>query len=302
MHIPEYLHKNDLVALIAPAGFIPDEQPVLAAEKWLASIGLRGIRGKYILGKKGVFSGSDKQRLEDFQNALDTPEIKAVWALRGGYGAMRIMGKLDFKKFKEHPKWLIGFSDITAFHNQLQLLGYPSIHGLMPVQMAKFPIETQAAAGTLRQALFGEKLHYEIPVSKYNRIGKAEGILTGGNLSLLQSLLGTPYQVDTNGKILFIEDVGEYPYRIDRMLQSLKLAGVFDQLAGLIVGDFTDIKENATPFGKNVKQMVLEVTRGKKYPILFNFPAGHIPDNKALVLGEKAKIMVEKEKSCLCFE
>ena len=298
MNIP-FLQKNDLVALIAPAGCIEDETPVLAAEQWLASLGLRSVRGSFVLGKKGVFSGTDKERLADFQKALDNPDIKAVWAVRGGYGAMRIMAHLDFTTFKKHPKWLIGFSDITAFHNQWHLMNLPSLHGIMPVQFAKNPTETIDALESLRKALFGERLTYSIPNSKNNKTGVAEGVLVGGNLTLLQSLTGTPYEIETKGKILFIEDVGEYAYRVDRTLQSLKLAGVFNQLAGLVVGGFTDIKEGGTPFGKNYRQMILDVTRGKKYPVLFDFPAGHFPDNQTLIFGEKIRLDVTKIQSRL---
>lgn len=298
MNIP-FLQKNDLVALIAPAGCIEDDKPVLAAEQWLTSVGLKSMRGSFVLGKKGVFSGTDKERLTDFQKALDNPDIKAVWAVRGGYGAMRIMAHLDFTIFKKHPKWLIGFSDITAFHNQWHLMNLPSVHGIMPVQIAKNRTETTDALVSLRKALFGERLTYSIPFSKNNKTGVAEGVLVGGNLTLLQSLTGTPYEIETKGKILFIEDVGEYAYRVDRTLQSLKLAGVFNQLAGLVVGGFTDIKEGGTPFGKNYRRMILDVTRGKKYPVLFDFPAGHFPDNRTLIFGKKIRLDVTKIHSRL---
>jgi muramoyltetrapeptide carboxypeptidase len=295
------LKKNDLVALLAPAGFITDEIPVLAAEQWLASVGLKAIRGSHVLGRKGVFSGTDRERLFDLQEAIDNPEVKAIWAVRGGYGAMRIMSQLNFKKLKEQPKWLIGFSDITAFHNQWQLLGLPSIHGMMPVQFAKSPNDTVAGLEGLRKALMGEKLEYVLAPNKHNKMGTAEGVLTGGNLTLLQSLMGTPYQVDTKGKILFIEDVGEYVYRIDRLLYSMKLAGAFEHLKGLIVGGFTDMKENDTPFDKSIPQMILDVTKGKKYPILFDFPAGHFPDNQALILGQKVQMKITPKQSQITF-
>lgn len=295
------LQKNDQVALISPAGFLDDELSALAAEKWLESIGLKGVRGKNILEKKGVFAGSDKQRLADFQAALDNPDIKAIWALRGGYGAMRIMNKLDFTQFDKNPKWLIGFSDITAFHNQFVNMGYECVHGIMPIQLINESPERKKGLESLKNVLYGEPLNYEIPNSKYNRNGSGKGVLVGGNLSLLQSLLGTQYQLNTDGKILFIEEVGEAPYRIDRLLQSLKLAGAFENLEGLIIGGFTSIEESDSPFGKNYQQMILEITKGKKYPILFEFPAGHIKDNRALILGREVELKVSEDKGTLKF-
>lgn len=289
------LKQNDIVALVAPAGFIPEELPVIVAKQWLEKWGLNVWIGQNVLNKFGVFAGTDEERLSDFQTAINHPEIKAIWALRGGYGVMRIIEKLDFSPLKKHPKLLIGFSDITAFHNQWQLMNLPCIHGIMPIQIAKNSIDTIEGMETLHNAIFGKKLTYKIPNSKYNRKGNSEGILTGGNLTLIQNLIGTPYQVDTKGKILFIEDVGEYMYRIDRLLFSLKLAGIFNNLKGLIVGGFNDMKENDTPFGKTIEEMILEVTKESDYPILFDFPAGHFPDNRALILGEKISLKVESD-------
>ncbi len=296
------LNPNDLVALLSPAGFIPDESPVAAAVNWLESIGMRALVGKNVLKRDGVFAGTDRERLEDFQSAIDNPEVKAIWALRGGYGAIRIIDKIDFSPLQKNPKLLIGFSDITVFHNQWQLMGLPCIHGMMPIQIAKNLKENQMGLESLRKALMGAPLNYDISSSKHNQIGTASGILTGGNLTLLQNLIGTPYQTKTKGKILFIEEVGEYMYRLDRLLYSLKLAGVFKDLKGLIVGGFTDIKESETPFGKTIEQMILEVTKGTDYPILFDFPAGHFPDNRALILGAKVKLRVEERYSKITFK
>ncbi len=300
--IPLVLKPNDLVALLSPAGFIPDESPVAAAVNWLGSIGMRALVGKNVLKRDGVFAGTDAERLADFQSAIDNPEVKAIWALRGGYGAIRIIDKIDFSSLHKNSKLLIGFSDITVFHNQWQLLGLPCIHGIMPVQFAKNKTETQTGLESLRKAMMGEQLDYDIQGSKYNQIGTASGILTGGNLTLIQNLIGTPYHVKTKGKILFIEDVGEYMYRLDRLLYSLKLSGFFKDIKGLILGGFNEMKESDTPFGKTIEQMILEVTKGTDYPILFDFPAGHFPDNRALILGTKIQLSVADSYSKIIFK
>lgn len=298
---PTYLKKGDQVILVAPAGFIADEKPLILAEKLLHSWGLKPIRGKYILEKSSHFAGTDEQRLEDLQNALDNPKIKAIWAVRGGYGTMRILPKLNFNKFKKNPKWIIGFSDITALHSALHQLKFKSIHGIMPIQLLANQKQTESAVETLHQALFGEKLETIIPASNKNRIGSTKGILVGGNLSLLQSLLGTPFQINPKGKILFIEEVGEYKYRLDRLLQSLKLAGYFEDLKGMVIGGFTDIKENDTPFEKTYQEIILDVVSEYDFPVIFDVPAGHFPDNHTLVLGSEVTLNVGEFVSCLRF-
>lgn len=295
------LKQNDTVALIAPAGFILNNLPIILAKEWLEALGFNVWVGKNVLNKFGVFAGTDDERIEDFQTAINDQKIKAIWALRGGYGAMRIIEKLDYTPLKKNKKLLIGFSDITVFHNQWQILGLPCIHGIMPIQIIKNSLQTKLGLDSLRKAMMGEKLTHLITSSPFNRVGCNSGILTGGNLTLLQNLIGTPYQVATKGKILFIEDVGEYKYRIDRLLYSLKLAGVFDELKGLIVGGFNDLKETETPFGKNIEEMILEVTQDTQYPILFGFPAGHFPDNRALILGKKITLNVGNTSSFLLF-
>jgi len=298
---PASLQKGDQVALVTPAGFIENEKPLLLAEQLLHSWGLKPVRGTYVLEKNNCFSGTDKQRLTDFQAALDNPKIKAIWAVRGGYGSMRILSKLDFKKFKKNPKWIIGFSDITAIHSQLNKLKIKSIHGLMPVQLLEENKNTEAAVETLHQALFGKNLETIIPASKMNRTGSTQGILVGGNLSLLQSLLGTPFQINPKGNILFLEEVSEYKYRLDRLLQSLKLAGYFDNLKGLVIGEFTDIKDNETPFEKTYQEIILDTVSDYNFPVIFDVPAGHFPNNHALILGSEVTLNVGEFVSCLRF-
>ncbi len=298
---PAYLKKGDLVALIAPSSFIENEQPFIEAEQFLTSIGLRSTRGQHATGQHGTYAGTDDQRLGDLQQAMDNPEVKAIWVVRGGYGAMRIMSSLNFRLFIKHPKWLIGFSDITAFHNLWAIYNIESIHGLMPVQLAKETSPSEESCQSLKDALFGHPLNYTLDPSKYNKTGQGQGQLVGGNLSLLSALQGSAYRLDTKGKILFLEDVREYNYQINRRLYSLKLAGVFDQLEGLIIGGFTDIKDGDVAFDQNYQEMILEVTHGKSYPILFDFPAGHITDNRALIFGRKVNLSVSEQRCQLDF-
>lgn len=299
---PPYLKKGDKVALVAPAGFLTDEKPILLAEQLLKSWGLEAVRGDFLLEQDGYFAGTDTQRLEDFQKALDNPKIKAIWAVRGGYGSMRILSKLNYTNFVKKPKWIIGFSDITVFHSVLHNRGYKSIHGIMPIQLIKAAKETEKAVESLYKALFGKDVESIITASKYNRIGSAEAVMVGGNLSLLQSLLGSPCQIKTRGKILFIEEVGEYLYKIDRLLQSLKSAGYFKDIIGLVVGNFSDIKTDGIVYNKTYQELILEVVEEYDYPVLFDAPAGHIADNRALILGGKALINVGEFVSCIRFQ
>lgn len=296
---PPYLKKGDQVALVAPAGFLEDEKPVIIAEQLLEDWGLIPIRGTFVLEKDSYFAGTDTQRLQDLQNALDNPNIKAIWAIRGGYGTMRILPKMDFTKFINNPKWIIGFSDITAFHNVIHNLGFKSIHGIMPIQLTKGTKETEKAVESLYNVLFGKDYDYNFPASSYNIIGSATGILVGGNLSLLQSLLGSPNQIKTRGKILFIEEVGEPLYKIDRLLISLKSAGFFKNIKGLVVGAFSEVENDKTTDNKTYQEIILEILSEYKFPILFDAPAGHISDNRTLVFGEETEINVGEFVSCI---
>jgi len=296
---PPHLAKGDKVILLTPAGFIKNENPILLAEQLLKEWGLIAIRGEHILKKEGHFAGSDEERLEDFQNALDNPEIKAIWAIRGGYGSVRILSHLNFDLFKKHPKWIIGYSDITAIHNVVHNLGFMSIHAVMPINLHKE--EDSKAIESLKNILFGEMVEEIIPASNFNKLGSVKGVLVGGNLSLLQSLSGSPFQIKTRGKILFIEEIGEELYRIDRMMQSLKHAGFFKDLIGLAVGSFSDLKHNETPYGKTYQEIILETVEEYNYPTLFDVPAGHIDDNRALLFGGETIINVGEFVSCIRF-
>ncbi|WP_418644195.1 S66 peptidase family protein [Tenacibaculum insulae] len=287
---PPYLQKGDTIAMVAPAGILKNRKHVIDKAKKLAeSWGLKVVYGKHMFSQNNHFAGTDEERCEDFQKAIDNPNIKAIWSARGGYGSVRILDKLDFSNFKKNPKWVIGYSDITAFHNHIHNLGVETIHGMMGTSMQDNPQDIPETIKTLRKALFGENLSYEIAPSKLNRVGEFSGELVGGNIAILASMLGSESQISTVGKILFIEEIGEYKYSIDRMLQSLKRAGYFTKIKGVIVGDMTKIKKNSTPWGSSIEQLILDIIP-KDVPVLFNFPAGHEPDNRALIMGREVEV------------
>ncbi len=299
---PPSLQKGDTIAIVAPAGILKNRKAVIDKAKKLArSWGLNVVYGKHMFNQAHHFAGTDNERCQDFQDALDNSNIKAIWSARGGYGSVRILDKLDFTKFKENPKWVIGYSDITAFHNHIHNLGVETIHGIMGTSMQDKPEVIAKSVESLRKALFGEYLSYEVPFSEYNRVGKVEGELVGGNIAILTSMLGSDSQISTDGKILFIEEIGEYKYSIDRMLQSLKRAGYFRNLKGIIVGDMTKVKKNSTPWGSSVEQLILDVVPND-LPILFNFPAGHEPDNRALIMGRAVEVNIQEEMSTINFK
>lgn len=292
-NLPEFLKAGDLVAVVCPASFVTGA--LEDAHRLLESWGLRVRRGETVTTRHHQFSGTDERRAADLQAALDDPEVKLIVAARGGYGTIRIIDRLDFTKFKERPKWLVGFSDITVLHSHIHAnFGISTIHGQMPTTI---PDGTTASLETLRKALFGEELHYHyetVPALVHaNRDGKAAGVLVGGNLALLHALTGSASDVDFTNKVLVIEDVGEAYYNIDRMLWTLKRAGKLDGLAGLLVGGFTSLKDDAiVPYGQTVAEMILEKVGEQNYPIAFDFPSGHIPDNHALMLGRKVELTV----------
>ena len=301
LQTPPYLQKGDTIAIVAPAGILKNRKEVIDKAKDLAeSWGLHVIYGKHLFHQNYHFAGTDEQRCQDFQDALDNPNIKAIWCARGGYGSVRILDKLDFTKFKQHPKWIVGYSDITAFHNHIHNLGIETLHAMMGTSMQDTLEDIEQTIETFKKALFGEELHYTIPSSKYNRKGNVSGQLVGGNIAILASMLGSESQISTDGKILFIEEIGEYKYSIDRMLQSLKRAGYFTNVAGVIVGDMTKIKKNTTPWGHTIEHLILEIVP-KNIPVVFNFPAGHEPDNRALVMGRKVTMRIGKENSEVIF-
>ena len=299
---PEYLKKGDTVAIVAPSGVLKNYNgDILKAKELLKSWELEVVIGENVFNDNGHFAGTDNQRSADFQLALDDKAIKAIWCARGGYGAMRVIDNLNFEKYKENPKWIIGYSDITAIHNDLHNNKSESIHGIMCKSLEKIDVDNNESISLLKKTLFGEKLSYTIEGNNYNINGNSNGQLIGGNLTLLHCLLGSESSIDTDGKILFIEDLGEYLYHIDRMLISLKRAGYFDNCKGLIVGDFTDMRKNTTPFGRNLKELILDIVKEYDFPVSFGFPAGHGEKNYPMILGREINLEVSKQQSTINF-
>ena len=298
MKIPPSLQKGDTIAILATARKNIDDN-LKPAIDLLHSWGLEVVIGKSIGLDDNQLAGTDAQRAEDFQQQLDNPNIKAIWCVRGGYGTVRIIDLLDFTKFKQNPKWIIGFSDVTVIHSYVNKLNIASIHAAMPVTVGRASVES---VETLRQAIFGESLKYEIPYSPANRLGFAKGEIVGGNLSILYSLMGSNAQIDCKGKILFIEDLDEYLYHVDRMMMSLKRCGCFDGLNGLIIGTMSKMRDNDIPWGKNANQIIADVTKEYSFPILYNFPAGHFHDNRALIFGKQVSLELNATTSKVVFE
>lgn len=259
----------------------------------LTSWGLEVVLGDTVDASYHQFAGDDDLRAADMQRFVNDDSIKAIIAARGGYGTIRMIDKVDFGRFKTNPKWLVGFSDITVLHAHLHNnYNVQTIHGQMPVNI---PDASAKSLESLRMALFGEDINYKYHAHELNRSGEAEGILIGGNLSLLIAIAGSVSDIDYAGKILFIEDVGEYLYAIDRMVRSLDRAGKLKNLAGLIVGGFTEVKDNEIPFGQTVPEIIMDVVKNYNYPVCFDFPAGHVPDNRSLILGRKLRMAVLNE-------
>ncbi|MDF5689580.1 S66 peptidase family protein [Aquirufa aurantiipilula] len=292
MKTPPLLRPGDEVILVSPASHPKSDQWKQGVEI-LESWGLKVRLAPNALSHYFGFGGSDEERLSDFQLALDDPNIKAIFPIRGGYGSSRILDRLNFNTFVHHPKWIIGFSDITAILNHVAQLDIASIHGPMPHNFCQ--VGGDEALESLRSLLFEGKIQIEIPSEPENKLGQAEAGIVGGNLSLIVHLIGSKSLPDFAGNILLLEDVGENLYHIDRMVLQLKRAGLLDHLAGLIVGGFSDCKEAGLSVGKTVNQIILEHTAGSQYPIAFEFPSGHIAQNFPLVFGKKIKLLVNAD-------
>ena len=299
---PDYLKSGDTIAIIAPSGVLNNRnQAIENAKKLIIEWGLVPIIGNNIYKKNYHFAGNDKERFDDLQWAFDHKNIKAIWCARGGYGSIRIVDKLNFDQFKKYPKWLIGYSDITVLHNKLNNLGFETIHGMMAVNMEENQKEIIESIESLKNCLFGKLKSYHINNNKYNRIGKSSGILVGGNLTLLASQLGSNSEIDTKNKILFIEEIGEYKYHIDRMLQSLKRAGFFDNCNGVIIGDMSEIKINSPSWGSSVNELIYDVLKPYKFPISFGIQSGHLKHNKSLIFGRNIDLDVKASKTIISF-
>lgn len=297
MKIPPYLKKGDTVAIVCTARkFSPDAaQPAVAL---LESWGLKTKLGSTIGLDNYQLGGTDRERAADFQEMMDDDTIKAIWCARGGYGTVRMIDKLDFTRFKKHPKWIMGFSDVTVLHSHLNVERIATLHSIMPFTVPNAPYEVKES---LRKALFGDAISYTVPSKPYDVKGTASGELVGGNISILYSLLGSKSSIDTEDKILFIEDLDEYLYHIDRMMYNLKRNGYFEKLKGIIVGSMADMHDNEIPFGQNEIQIITEIAQDNHIPIAFEFPAGHQTDNRTLVLGTTVTLEVnEKEVILTC--
>ena len=298
MIIPKYLNPGDKIRIISPAGKVKEEH-VLPAVEWLQKQGFRVELGKHVFASHYQFAGTDEQRLGDLQIALDDPETAAIICSRGGYGTVRIVRQINFTKFVENPKWLVGFSDITILHTCLNRREVATIHGVMPKYFFESDGTPTDNLKTLMQLLSGENVSYTFNNGETNRQGKVIGELVGGNLSIISSMQGTPCELMTDGKILFLEDIDEFLYHTDRMIYQLKLSGKLDNLAGLVLGDFTEMKDNESPFGKTVHEIIAEAVEEYSYPVCFGFPAGHDKKNLALAFGREWELHVADNNSNL---
>jgi len=285
---PPFLKPGDYIGLVASARKVSAEE-LAPAINLLESWGLKVRLPKNIYSISNQFAGTDAERLSDMQQMLDDADVKAIIVARGGYGSVRIIDNLDFTHFRKNPKWIVGFSDVTVFHSHIQThLGIQTLHSTMPISFSKDAESTEL----LKKALLGELKEYHIETNSLNRQGKATGILCGGNLSLLYSLAGTASDIDTKGKILFLEDLDEYLYHIDRMMLQLKRGGKLAHLGGLIIGDFSEMKDNTVPFGKTAEQIIREAVQKYDYPVCFGFPAGHSTKNFPLYMGRHCELNV----------
>jgi muramoyltetrapeptide carboxypeptidase len=296
---PPYLQKGDVIGIVCPSGYMPVEKASecirVLNEEW----GFRTKVGKTLGNEFNYFSGTDEDRLNDFQQMLDDDEVKALLCARGGYGLSRIIDKINFKKFKKQPKWIIGYSDVTVLHSHLYSNYYiSSIHAPMAAAFNDAGYISRFVQ-SLKNALEGKKLKYSCEPHEFNKKGEAIGELIGGNLTLLAHLIGTDSDIKTRGRILFLEDVGEYLYNIDRMMYQLKRSGKLSKLAGLIIGGFIDNKDTERPFGQTAYEIIRQIVKEYDYPVCFGFPVSHGKENYALKIGVGYKLGVRKAKVIL---
>ncbi len=284
------LNIGDKIGIISTARKISMEE-LKPSIKLLEEWGLKVVFGKNLFEEDNQFSGTVTQRSSDLQSMIDDDSIKAILCARGGYGTVQIIDKVDFSHLIKNPKWIIGYSDVTVLHSHLHQLGITSLHATMPINFEK---NTPKALESLKSALFGLGNLTEINHHHFNRFGKVEGEIVGGNLSILYSLLGSDSDINTDGKILFIEDLDEYLYHIDRIMMNLKRNGKLKNLKALIIGGMSDMNDNTIPFGKTAEEIILEYIKEFDFPVCFNFPAGHLDDNRCIRLGVKSVLEVNK--------
>lgn len=297
MKIPPYLKSGDTVAIVCTARkfFEEDAKPAI---ELLESWGLKVKLGATIGLDHFQLGGTDEQRTEDLQNQINDTTVKAIWIARGGYGTVRIIDKIDFSRFVENPKWIMGFSDITTLHSHIHNLGVATMHSIMPFTV---PNAADEVKQTLKNALFGEEIKYEVASNVHNITGNVTGEIVGGNLSILYSLLGSPSSINTKNKILFIEDLDEYLYHVDRMIQNLKRNNYFTNLKAIVVGGMTDMHDNQIPYGQDAYGIIKTIALEYNLPICFDFPAGHVKDNRTLIFGKKGALDINSEKTTLTF-
>lgn len=298
MITPDILQIGDTVAIVSTAGKVSLKEiqtSIVLLKQWRLKVKL----GVTIDAEDNQFAGNDALRVKDFQQMMDDPKVKAIWCARGGYGTVRIIDQLDFSSFIKTPKWIIGYSDVTVLHSHIHNLGVETLHAQMPFEIED---KTDASINSLKQALFGES-YYITYSSKINiqRKGTVNGQLIGGNLSILYSLCGSTSGINTRGKILFIEDLDEYLYHLDRMLQNLKRNKIFENLSGLIVGGMTKMQDNSIPYGRSAEEIIRDIVTEYDFPICFNFPAGHVEDNRALIFGRNVQLNISDRKVQLRF-
>lgn len=299
IQLPPYLQKGDTIGLVCPAGYMAFEKVktcVQVLQEWGYNVKVGNTVGG---GSMTYFSGTDDERLRDFQQMLDDKEVKAILCARGGYGTGRIIDRIDFSKFSKQPKWIVGYSDITVIHSHLfSNYNISSLHAPMAGAFNEEGFKNEYV-GSLKNALEGKKIRYQVAPHELNRRGEAVGELVGGNLALLAHLVGTDSDIKTKGKILFIEDVGEQLYNLDRMLYQLKRSGKLAKLAGLIFGGFTETKDTERPFGKSIHEILSEGVAEYDYPVCYDFPVSHTDRNYALKIGVGYKLKVTKSKVTL---
>jgi muramoyltetrapeptide carboxypeptidase len=292
--IPPFLKPGDVIGICAPARKVSTEE-MKDGMAWLTQKGFQVKESEHLYSSQNQFSGSDKERATDLQALINDPEVKAIIFARGGYGCVRIVDQIDFSSLEKHPKWLIGFSDVTVLHSHLNIHhSICTLHAPMMINLMNDK-RNEEAANKIIDIITGKNIRYsENHISPFNREGVCEGELVGGNLSLLFALAGTPSDLEPENKMLFIEDLDEYLYHIDRMMMQLKRAGKLKNLKGLIVGGMSDMRDNAIPFGKSAVEIISEAVAEYKYPVCFDFPSGHIDRNLPLVFGAKVKLEVGK--------
>ncbi len=295
MRIPKYLERGDKIGLTCTARGMTEAELDVAI-KLIERHGFKPVLGSTVGKMHHQYGGVDKERINDFQKMMNDQEIKAIWICRGGYGTIRILDQLDFSAFMNHPKWIVGYSDVTVLHAHLNgVLGVASLHATMPINLDK---NEEQAIQSLFDALKGKKLEYWFSSLGEKKEENIEGEVIGGNLSILYSLLGTRTVLNTSGKILFIEDLDEYLYHVDRMIIALKRAEKLKNLKALIVGGMTDMNDNNIPFGKSAKEIIIEHTKAYSYPVFFDYPAGHIDDNRTIIMGKKMSLSIGEKGCC----